>query len=312
MNGLVQFVNAALVNCVNLLTYELHFAIAHWFYMPTWFYCLEVIYICVYMYMCIYTICKLNYLHISIGIYLYACMYIRLCLCTNRCICMYVYVYMMFLILISVCILSSFHPHHHHLSPNSPRLMFLFVDCATVNKVYLILSYQVHPSYFRVIQAKNRQFESYLSKITGPVAAIKSIGFALFSRKCIWKCPVQNVDHLIHGGPSEAGDCSHPPPKMATAKNASSCKATFDHVIGIGSLRFLACEQVLDIANPWYSNAQSSRDSLASRGTRIFQREAGDSMAPDRRRRVTHGWEAGDSYFRFNFCELLFRCHTQY
>ena len=115
-----------------------------------------------------------------------------------------------------------------------------------------------------------------------------------------------------HGGPSEAGDCSHPPPKMATVKNASSCKATFDHVIGIGSLRFLACEQVLDIANPWYSNERSSRDSLASRGTRIFQREAGDSMARDRRRRVTHGWEAGDSYFRFNFCELLFRCHTQY
>ena len=117
---------------------------------------------------------------------------------------------------------------------------------------------------------------------------------------------------VMHGGPSEAGDCSHPPPKMATAKNASSCKATFDHVIGIGSLRFLACEQVLDIANPWYSNELSSRDSLASRGTRIFQREAGDSMARDRRRRVTHGWEAGDSYFRFNFCELLFRCHTQY
>ena len=115
-----------------------------------------------------------------------------------------------------------------------------------------------------------------------------------------------------HGGPSEAGDCSHPPPKMATAKNASSCKATFDHVIGIGSLRFFACEQVLDIANPWYSNGRSSRDSLTSRGTRVFQREAGDSMAPDRRRRVTHGWEAGDSYFRFNFCELLFRCHTQY
>ena len=124
--------------------------------------------------------------------------------------------------------------------------------------------------------------------------------------------PPVNHDSSWHGGPSEAGDCSHPPPKMATAKNACSCKATFDHVIWIGSLRFLACEQVLDIANPWYSNERSSRDSLASRGTRIFQREAGDSMAPDRRRRVTHGREAGDSYFRFNFCELLFRCHTQY
>ena len=83
---------------------------------------------------------------------------------------------------------------------------------------------------------------------------------------------------LLHGGPSEAGDCNHPPPKMATAKNATSGKATFDHVIGIGSLRILACEQVLDIANPWYSNGRSSRDSLASRGTRIFQRKAGDSI----------------------------------
>ena len=36
-----------------------------------------------------------------------------------------------------------FHPHNNHLSPNSPRLMFLFVKCATVNKVYLILSYLI-------------------------------------------------------------------------------------------------------------------------------------------------------------------------
>ena len=36
-----------------------------------------------------------------------------------------------------------FHSHNHHLSPNSPRLMFLFVKCATVNKVYLILSYLI-------------------------------------------------------------------------------------------------------------------------------------------------------------------------
>ena len=36
-----------------------------------------------------------------------------------------------------------FHNHTWQptLSPNSPRLMFLFVDCATANKVYLILSY---------------------------------------------------------------------------------------------------------------------------------------------------------------------------
>ena len=63
---------------------------------------------------------------------------------------LYVCVYMIFPILISVCILSSFHPHHHHLSPNSPRLMFLFVDCATVNKVYLILSYLILAAYIEI------------------------------------------------------------------------------------------------------------------------------------------------------------------
>ena len=68
--------------------------------------------------------CSLSCVYARIGVY--ACMY----MCT-----------LMFLILICICILSSFHPHHHHLSPNSPRLMFLFVDCATVNKVYLILSW---------------------------------------------------------------------------------------------------------------------------------------------------------------------------
>ena len=36
---------------------------------------------------------------------------------------------------------SAIHPHNHHLSLNSPRLMFLFVKCATVNKVYHILSF---------------------------------------------------------------------------------------------------------------------------------------------------------------------------
>ena len=69
---------------------------------------------------------------------IYVCVYARIGVYA----CMYTCT-LMFLILISVCILSSFQPHNHHLSPNSPRLMFLFVDCATVNKVYLILSYLI-------------------------------------------------------------------------------------------------------------------------------------------------------------------------
>ena len=53
----------------------------------------------------------------------------------------------------------------------------------------------------------------------------------------LWNESIQS-----HGGPSEAGDCSHPPPKMATAENPLSMKAIFDNVIGRGSLRFLVCE----------------------------------------------------------------------
>ena len=50
----------------------------------------------------------------------------------------------------------------------------------------------------------------------------------------------------IHGGPSEAGDCNHPPAKMATAENLTSGKAAFYYIAGYGSLRFSACKQVLN------------------------------------------------------------------
>ena len=175
-------------------------------------------------------------------------------------------------------------------------------------------SYQLYIGLWRVFTIMGSAINDWINKFVFFTLVFKKIRKWKYEFLLKWRLINRYILEMfiLHGGPSEAGDCSHPPPKMATAKNASSCKATFDHVIGIGSLRFLACEQVLDIANPWYSNERSSRDSLASQGTRIFQREAGDSMARDRRRRVTHGWEAGDSYFRFNFCELLFRCHTQY
>ena len=78
-----------------------------------------------------------------------------------------------------------------------------------------------------------------------------------------------------HGGPSDAGDCNHPPPKMATAENPTSGKAAFDHVAGHGSLQFLAYEQVLGSANLWNSNLWSLRVRMVKRGTGIFRREAG-------------------------------------
>ena len=65
------------------------------------------------------------------------------------------------------------------------------------------------------------------------------------------------ISHDTHGGSLEAGDCSHLPPKMATAENPTSGKAAFDHVARHGSLRFFACEELLDMANFWYSNGRS-------------------------------------------------------
>ena len=53
-----------------------------------------------------------------------------------------------------------------------------------------------------------------------------------------WRYCSFALSHRCHGGPSEAGDCSHPPPKMATAENPLSRKATFDNVIGRWSLQF--------------------------------------------------------------------------
>ena len=42
MNGLAQFVNAALVMCANLKTLKMHSAITRWFYMPVCFYLLKI------------------------------------------------------------------------------------------------------------------------------------------------------------------------------------------------------------------------------------------------------------------------------
>ena len=66
----------------------------------------------------------------------------------------------------------------------------------------------------------------------------------------------------IHCWSSEAGDCSHPPPKMAIAENLTSREAAFDYIAGHGSLRFLACKQVLDMANLLYSNIWPLHDRM--------------------------------------------------
>ena len=49
-------------------------------------------------------------------------------------------------------------------------------------------------------------------------------------------CPVFKASLKKHGGPSKAGDCSHPSPKMATVENPTPGEATFYHDAGHGSL----------------------------------------------------------------------------
>ena len=145
MNGLAQFVNAALVNCVNLLTYERH-AFCH---SPLILYALKIYIHIYYMRM----ICIFAYVFTCMHACIYACVYARI----GGYACMYMCT-LMFLILICVCILSYFRTHNHHLSPNdSPRLMYLFVDCATVNKVYLILSYLITALMWRHCNAQTNQ-----------------------------------------------------------------------------------------------------------------------------------------------------------
>ena len=65
LNGLAQFVNAALVMCVNLKTFKLYSAITRWFYTPVWFYLLKI-HICEWF---LVLACVLSHIHV----HLYLC-----------------------------------------------------------------------------------------------------------------------------------------------------------------------------------------------------------------------------------------------
>ena len=105
---------------------------------------------------------------------------------------------------------------------------------------------------------------------------------------------------------SEAGDCSHPPPKMAMAENLTSGKAAFDFIAEHGSLRFLACKQVLDRANLLYNNKPTTRQSGLTEHSHF---PAGSSWL-HRKRQVIEGSQARDSHFSLNFRELVLRGHV--
>ena len=87
-----------------------------------------------------------------------------------------------------------------------------------------------------------------------------------------------------------------PTSKMATAGKPTSDKAIIYHVIGQGSMRFLASEQVMDIPNLSYNNSRSPRARTAWRCTRILggrrltrSKEAGDST-------TKHSWDLNVAY----------------
>ena len=67
----------------------------------------------------------------------------------------------------------------------------------------------------------------------------KKIGILATAFLAILICIYKNK--RLHGGPSVAGDCSYPPPKMVTAETLTSVTAAFDHVAGHGLFRFLTC-----------------------------------------------------------------------
>ena len=68
MNGLAQFVNAALVMCVNLKTFKLYPVITRWFYMPVWFYLLKI------------------HIYVNDFVYLQACwvVFMYICICAHN------------------------------------------------------------------------------------------------------------------------------------------------------------------------------------------------------------------------------------
>ena len=71
-----------------------------------------------------------------------------------------------------------------HSSLNSLMDLKWYTNLDVVYKTRLII-FRGHPSNFKLTRAKYRRFESNLSKITRPVAAIKSLRFALLSHRSL-------------------------------------------------------------------------------------------------------------------------------
>ena len=124
MNDLAQFVNADLVNCVNLIKMTV---------LPQLVDCICP-YVCIIVNMLIYLwFCIFAF----VFTYMYTCVYLYYAY-----VCVYVCTLMLSLSSASLycryC-MSAFHPHNEYPSSDSHRHMFLFVDCGTVYKIYHIL-----------------------------------------------------------------------------------------------------------------------------------------------------------------------------
>ena len=74
-----------------------------------------------------------------------------------------------------------------------------------------LIIFRGHPSNLKVTRAKNRLFESNLSKITRPVAAVKSLRFALFLQNLSLELGVLRGlnEILLHTFNSTSADQQH-------------------------------------------------------------------------------------------------------
>ena len=83
--------------------------------------------------------CEFVYLHMCLHIWMHLSAFIYMHIHSSICMRIWVFIDVLIIALHLYIVIIYFHPHNHHVSINSPRFMFLFADCATLNKVFLIL-----------------------------------------------------------------------------------------------------------------------------------------------------------------------------
>ena len=161
-----------------------------------------------------------------------------------------------------------------------------WVNIVVKNSPFFLLGYVFYGSWWKFKpEEKNHEIpRNYFSYCSRSIPWKSKYTFQTLSMKFHAKFEIPGITFAQpHGGPSEAGDCSHPPHKMATAKKPASRWGRFWPCCRRWIVVILACKQVLDRANLWYRKPSGALAFFGGGGWL------------DQKRRVTDGWEAGDS-----------------